>query len=149
MSGPPPKDPSTRARRAAPARGEWVNLPPLERPVLGELPRRKRGRGGWSEQTRKTWKAWRADPVTQTYTQADIAAIETLIFMVEELHRGDLRWATEVRHRETALGLNPKGKRDLRYRVSRIDQDAAARGPELVGIDGGQAVSARERVLGA
>jgi hypothetical protein len=64
--GPPPKDAQARRRRNRPAPGEWVDLFPLEAPVLPELPE-----GDWSDDTRKTWEAWRSDPVTAQYTAAD------------------------------------------------------------------------------
>jgi hypothetical protein len=36
--GPPPKDARARRRRNVPAAGEWVDLYPLDEPVLPALP---------------------------------------------------------------------------------------------------------------
>ncbi len=60
------------------------------------------------------WSAWRSDPVTAQYSEADISfALDTIA-----LHNAMTpSSANEVRLRMDALGLTPKGKRDLRWRV--------------------------------
>lgn len=110
--GPAPKDPGARRRRNEPARGEWVDLEPLAEPVLPELPPLEGEE--WPENTRSTWEAWRRDPVSAQWTPADVAfALDTIL-----LHAGMTPSnASEVRLRMDALGLTPKGKRDLRWRV--------------------------------
>jgi hypothetical protein len=110
--GPAPKDPSQRRNKSAPLRGEWVDLPPLEKPVLPDLPLLVEGE--WSERTRLTWEAWRSDPVTAQWSPADVAhAIDTIC-----LHNAMTpSSANEIRLRMDGLGLTPKGKRDLRWRV--------------------------------
>lgn len=95
--GPPPAE--TRRRRNAPARGEWVDLPPLEKRVLPKLP-----------------AAWARDPVTAQYGPAELAAVIELAYVMEDYIRGIGR-PNEVRLRMDGLGLSPKGKRDLRWRV--------------------------------
>jgi hypothetical protein len=107
--GPAPKAPDERRNTTAPQRGEWVDLAPLAEPVLPELPD-----GEWSVATRMLWAAWRVDPVTSQYSPADIAyAIET-ICLREAMTPST---ANEIRLRSDALGLTPKGKRDLRWRI--------------------------------
>jgi len=104
--GPAPKE--SRRRRNAPARGEWVDLAPLERPVLPELPE-----GEWRPATRATWDAWRSDPVSAQWSPADVAfALDTIL-----LHN-EMKKPNEVRLRMDSLGLTPKGKRDLRWRIT-------------------------------
>lgn len=109
-TGPAPKDPAERRNKTPPKRGEWVDLPPLEKEILPVLPP-----GEWEDGTRALWAAWREDPVTAEYTPADIAyALETI-----KLHNADATGkAAEIRLRMDALGLTPKGKRDLRWRVA-------------------------------
>lgn len=105
--GPAPK--ANRQRRNEPARGEWVDLPPLDAPVLDTLPP-----GEWREETREVWESWRNDPVTSQWTPADITyALDTIKLRDEGVERK----ASEVRLRMDALGLTPKGKKDLRWRV--------------------------------
>lgn len=106
-NGPAPK--MNRQRRSEPTRGEWIDLPPLDKPVLPPLPP-----GKWKPETRKVWKAWREDPVTAKYSPADIAyALDTIGLR----NRGLAKYPNEVRLRSDALGLTPKGKQDRRWRV--------------------------------
>lgn len=110
--GPAPK--ANRQRRNEPARGEWVELQPLDGPVLPPLPKRAKGEGSWPAVTKAVWAAWRRDPVTAQYSEADIAyALDAI-----RLHATmTSHTASEVRLRMDALGLTPKGKRDLRWRL--------------------------------
>jgi hypothetical protein len=98
-------------------RGEWVELPPLEGPLLPELPA-KSGKGDWSRRARETWEAWRVDPATAQLTKADIA------FLVDTLHLVDRcacepqsSLAAEIRIRLDTVGLTPKGRQDRRWRL--------------------------------
>src|SRR5690554_6445262 len=100
--GPAPKP--NRRRRNEPARGDWVDLEPLDRPVLPPLPRG----GKWTAEARAAWKAWREDPVTSQYTPADIAYALDAIRLYNKMTP---KTASEVRLRMDALGLTPKGKR--------------------------------------
>lgn len=111
-NGPAPK--AVRRRRNEPARGEWVDLAPLDRPALPDLPELA-GDQEWSTQTVAAWAAWRSDPVTSQYTPADIAYALDAIRLYEVMTPST---ASEVRLRMDALGLTPKGKKDLRWRVA-------------------------------
>lgn len=117
MAGQGPAPAEKRRRRNIPARGEWVDLPPLTKPILPTLPRRAKRAGGWSARTRSAWKAWRTDPVTTQYGPAEIQAAIDLAYLYEEMVRGKLSLLPEIRQMQDRLGLNPKGKRDLRWRV--------------------------------
>lgn len=111
MAGRGPAPAETRRRRNEPARGEWVDLEPLEVPVLPELP----DAGELPVWSVSLWDAWRSDPVTAQWSPGDVAyALETI-----RLHAADPggKRANEVRLRMDGLGLTPKGKRDLRWRV--------------------------------
>lgn len=108
--GPPPKD--VRRRSGAPARGEWVELSPLVVAVLPELP--ALAEGDWDPSTRLAWEAWRADPVTAMYSIADVSYALDTILLRNSMTASS---ANEIRLRMDALGLTPKGKRDLRWRV--------------------------------
>jgi hypothetical protein len=110
--GPAPKPAGQRRNKTAPARGEWVDLPPLEQPVLSELP--DLVEGDWSPMTVLTWAAWRSDPVTAQWSPSDVAYALDAIRLYDSMKAST---ANEVRLRMDGLGLTPKGKRDLRWRV--------------------------------
>lgn len=124
--GPAPKQPEQRRRTNAPARGEWVDLPPVPKSAkdraLPALPKRPTHIGGWSTRTRAIWAAWREDPATTQYGPAEVAAAVELAWLFEEYVRESTgKLASEVRQRMDGLGLTPKGKRDLRWRVPGVD----------------------------
>lgn len=123
MAGRGPAPQEVRRRRNEPARGDWVDLEPLEAPVLPELPKLPRGEK-WRAQTRVTWEAWRQDPVTALWSPADVAhALDTIL-----LHNQmTASTANEVRLRMDGLGLTPKGKRDLRWRIREREHEDAPR----------------------
>lgn len=126
--GPAPKNPEERRNRHEPQRGEWVDLKPLEERALPELPpppdmivkvkgkSPRRVKRDWSPRTVAAWDAWARDPVTALYGPAEIAAVIELAYVMEDMVRG-LGMPNEVRLRMDGLGLSPKGKRDLRWRV--------------------------------
>lgn len=124
--GPAPAEKTQRRRANEPARGEWVDVHPFERgekrvlPPLSALPKPPK-RGGvqsrWTGRTRAAWNAWREDPATRLYGPADIQAAIDLVFMYEEWVRG-AKVHDEIRQRQDRLGLNPKGKRDIRARLA-------------------------------
>lgn len=110
-----------RRRRNVPMRGEWVDLEPLEAPVLPELPEGE-WRPDWTPETVELWEAWRADPVTAQWSPSDVAfAVETIMLRNEK----GLAAANEVRLRMDSLGLTPKGKRDLRWRLPKAEPEVA------------------------
>lgn len=124
-----PKPKGQRRNGHAPQRGEWVDLEPLEKPVL---PAAKRG---WAPHVKALWEAWRSDPVTSQYGPADLAAVGELARLFDDLQ------PNEQRLRMDGLGLTPKGKRDLRWRtpaeVKTIEQQkpAEVRRLRVVGED--------------
>lgn len=109
-----PKDRDERRRRAAPARGEWIDLPAIEHgEFLPALPAKDHEGLDWEDRTIEMWEAWRADPVTQMWSPADKAyAMET----IRLYDRQTTKTQSDIRIRMDGLGLTPKGKRDLRYR---------------------------------
>jgi hypothetical protein len=122
--GPAPKDKSERRNKSAPQRGEWVDLEPLEAPVLPELPPVERE---WSDRARVMWESWRQDPVTAQWSSADRAyAYDTLVLYELDI---DFKRPNEVRLRMDGLGLTPKGKRDLRLRLVDPPDAQAKRAP--------------------
>ena len=131
--GPAPKDAAARRRRNQPERGDWVTLQPLERPVLDPLPQLD-DETLWSARTAETWEAWRHDPVSATWSPADRAyAMDTILIHQMVFGLDDAARANELRLRMDSLGLTPKGKRDLRYRIADADDDSDAGQPPAKG----------------
>lgn len=124
--GTAPKDKSERRRRNVPARGEWVDLLPLDGPVLEALPDATPDGEPWRPSTRRAWDAWRQDPVSAVWSPSEVAhAWDTI-----ELHQNmTASTANEIRLRMDGLGLTPKGKKDLRYRVTEGDEAPAKAAP--------------------
>jgi hypothetical protein len=113
-----PKPREQRRNRTEPTRGEWVALPsefvatmPADPPMVGKTGRRKPHR-----RTVAAWAAWRADPASSQYGPAELEQV-TELALVHDAYwtTGDIRLLSEMRQREDRLGLNPKGKRDLRW----------------------------------
>jgi hypothetical protein len=102
------KQPGQRRRYNQPLRGEWVDLPPLSEPVLPVYPAQWVG-----EQVipRYVWDLWRQDPVTSQWTPADLAVALEMGSRYYELADSERRLI------QTSLGLNAKGRRDLRWRT--------------------------------
>lgn len=121
MAGNGPAPAETRRRRNVPARGEWIDLKPLKKTYLPDLPPVTDGDGEpWRGATKLTWSAWQGDPVTQMWSEADIAyALDTILLHNEMTSRT----ANEVRLRMDGLGVTPKGKRDHRWRIVEADDD--------------------------
>jgi hypothetical protein len=103
--GPAPKPKEQRRNRTPPLRSEWVDLEPLKEPVLPLSSSR------WSGNARRMWNVWRQDPVTTQWGPADVQYARELCRLYEKLPYA------EQRQRMDALGLTPKGKRDLRWRT--------------------------------
>src|SRR4051812_43313766 len=116
MSGPPPKM-YGRARRNAPARGDWLALPAVEHEVP-ELPA-----GDWCEPVVTAWASWWRDPASGTWGSAQRNAVEELLVLTQEFWLGNHRVAKEMRARSDALGLTERGKRSLRWRVPLESRD--------------------------
>lgn len=126
-TGPAPKDPAQRRRRNAPTRGEWIDIPAESGIKPPALPKRARGTGAWSGSTRAAWNAWWRDGAATQWTSADKPAVAQLARLFEELERGELRLAGEVRLRLDGLGLTATGKKNLRWRI--LDENAQAELP--------------------
>lgn len=116
-NGPSPKETEARRRNNAPGRGEWIEIhkPKLDKdeivlPELGALERAK-----FNYKALSTWRVWRREPVTTYWTEGDIKAAKDILdlYNVKDWTKN----AMEIRLRETALALNPKGKRDLRFKI--------------------------------
>ena len=118
--GAAPKDQSERKRNVKPARGEWIDIDSrtIDTPVLPLVPPTIRPFVPWRREAVRKWQVWRLDPVTAYWSDSDIEfALGTLEFY--NVPGSDwIKNAAEIRQREDRLALNPKGKRDLRFRIT-------------------------------
>lgn len=115
-NGPAPK--LQRQRRGAPTRGDWLQLEPLNAPILpelSELPSPLED-GTWPFVTQMLWDAWRESPVTAMWKADDKAMAVDTIFEHAKLS-AEMRSAppAELRIRQEALGLTTKGRQDRRW----------------------------------
>lgn len=126
---PKPKD--QRRNRTEPARGEWVELGPLEVPVLPVI-------DDLCPRAQALYDAWREDPVTGTFGPSEVAGAVELARLHDEFESGgdpELKFQrvspSELRLRMDGLGLTLKGKRDLRVRLAPAAEvaDVAAEQP--------------------
>jgi hypothetical protein len=108
--GLPLKDPAKRVNAVKPV-SEWVDLQPLDEPVLPAYPIDWYRQGVREFAVPKwMWDLWRTDPVTSQWSPGDLAA-------VLELGQNYARIKPELRFQiQTALGLNSNGRRRLRWR---------------------------------
>jgi hypothetical protein len=120
--GPAPKGIGNRRRYGQPTLGEWVDLEPLQAPVLGP------GSGKWPPAARRLWNAIRKDPVSSQYTDADIGLLRETMANWERLLPHEQRLRMEM------FGISPKGRRALRFRTAleaRQQEQAVAKNAEV------------------
>jgi len=127
MPGPPPKDPSVRARRNRASTAATLRLVhDVETPAL---PTRL-----WHEQTRAWWRAIWASPMAPEFDKSDLHGLFGLAVLVDDFWstedpklRKDL--AAEIRQQRMAFGLTPLDRRRLQWEIEKVDeaQDRGAR----------------------
>lgn len=120
--GKAPKAADDRRNRAAPQRGDWVELRPAANPTIPALPARGSGRGRWSARTQRAWRAWWTDPASTRWGDADKDLAEHLADVYEAFVREPTAsLAGEVRQLRDSLGLTPKGRQDRRWVIVQAD----------------------------
>jgi hypothetical protein len=85
-----------------------------------ELPR---GLGITTAGARRFWKVWSTAPQTQTWAETDWAELEITTKLVDELFRGELKFAAEIRMRTAKWGATTEDR--ARLRMTFEDQDEA------------------------
>ena len=127
MPGPPPKRPETRARRNAPAAGEWIPLP--ADPYKGPKPRMPRG---LSEPAKAEWKSWWASPMAHAWDQSDHGTLLGLIRMFDAwiAEPAATSMSAEIRQWKDKLGLTPEGRQKRRWALPLVELAVAAPPPK-------------------
>ena len=120
--GPAPKGIGNRRRYGQPTQGEWVDLEPLDEPILEPAHPR------WPIESRRLWEAIRSDPVSSQYTEADVQMLKETMRVWRRLLPHEQRLRMEM------FGITPKGRRALRFRTqleARQQQEAVAKNAEI------------------
>lgn len=113
--GPPPKDPSQRARGN---RGAPSTRLPFSRHDPGPLP----SGGEWHPRTVALWEAWRNSPMAELMTEIDWTyMLDTALMHSAMWGRGRWEFAAEVRLRLAAFGATPADR--MRLRIVWADAD--------------------------
>lgn len=121
--GPPPKDPSKRRRRNAPAAPETVVQvdDELRGPALPEnaLGADKDGVAyEWHPMTRAWWDTWRHSPQAQTFVDTDWSfLLDTALMHHSMWDKGQWTLAAEVRLRAAKFGATPEDRARLKLKV--------------------------------
>lgn len=150
MPGPPPKDPSTRARRNADPipqtliafrQGKQPSLP-AKMPVFvtvidPETHEETQVPLPWPAQTRAWWRTWGASPLAVNFTDDDWQYLLDTAVLHGRLWSGNGAAAAELRLRVANFGQTPADRARLRIFFADADQ-ADAKRPEA-------APSAKER----
>lgn len=125
-NGPPPKDPSRRAR----TNKDPVPLRTLiaVRSSQPELPTRFRPRsdedGSWRDQidwpieTVKWWRMWGDSPLAGDFTETDWSELLIAAFLHAEFMEGEYKLAGELRLRTAKFGATPEDRLRLRIQFA-------------------------------
>lgn len=109
MAGPAPA--AARRRRNVPARGDW-KATPGHGWQHGDIPKPPDGLMPQSETVWKTWfRSWWASNWSPEY----LPQIETTIRLYDDVVRGNLKSATELRQHMDGIGASFKGQQDRRW----------------------------------
>lgn len=117
--GPLPKPEHARRRRTPPVH-DWTELPD---PYSGPIPTLPSG-GDWTTHTRRWWnRIWRTRAASM-WTPEDRPALEELALLRQAFWQGGHQaLAGEIRLRSDALGLTPRGRQQLRWRVTELEPE--------------------------
>lgn len=119
-----PKAPDQRRNKAAPQRGEWIDISRRD----GEIP--PLPDGDWHPRAARSWGLWWSDPAASQWTDAQEGEVVELLMLTDEFWRGATARANEMRLRADGLGLTQKGKRDLRWKVAEGEPATVATPPK-------------------
>lgn len=125
--GPPPKDPSQRARNNKPAAAMRTigaeRVDPYELPD-DLLPRDDDGtQDVWHPATLRWWRRWCDSPLASNLTAVDWSELETTAVLHHEyMRKRSFTLASELRLRMAAFGATPADR--LRLRILIVEADA-------------------------
>lgn len=122
--GPPPKDPSARARQnAEPIPTREIRFQPGKQPAL---PSRMPGGFAWPPRTRAWWKMWAESALAETFTANDWSELLDTAVLHGEFWSGDSKVAGELRLRVAKFGATPEDRARLRIIFVEADTKESA-----------------------
>lgn len=119
--GPPPKDPSRRARRNADPIPTTIIR--FEQGVQPDLP----AAYDWPQQTRAWWSMWANAPQAEHFMETDWQFLLDTALVHAELWSGNVGVAAELRLRVAKMGSTLEDRARLRLAFAEADEKDAAR----------------------
>lgn len=117
VTGPPPKDPSKRARN---------NKDPIPTRVVAlvrsEAPSRLPDLHDWHSHTHDWWGMWTRSPLAADFTEADWDFLLDTAVIHSAFWKGDMRVAGELRLRVAKFGVTPEDRARLRIVFADADE---------------------------
>jgi hypothetical protein len=130
--GPPPKDPSKRARRNKDPQAQTIlRFEQAEAPDLPDF-RINSGEDGlvefvWPERTQEWWDTWRASPQAEHFSSTDWEFLLDTALIHAKVWSGDLSAAPELRLRVAKFGATMEDRARLRMQFAAADEADAKR----------------------
>jgi hypothetical protein len=127
--GPPPKDPSRRARtNKDPVPLRVITAEPVSQPDLptfevehdGELTEFV-----WPARTVEWWRMWRESPLAADFTSTDWSELLDTALLHAKFWSGDAKLASELRLRVAKFGATPEDRARLRITFAQADEAEA------------------------
>lgn len=124
-NGPPPKDPSRRARGH---RGEVLRVitaEPVDQPDLPTFEVEKDGELTefvWPARTLQWWRMWAESPLSAEFTSVDWDYLLDTAVLHAKFWRGSTKEAAELRLRVAAFGATPADRAKLRITFAQADE---------------------------
>ena len=120
--GPAPKDPSSRRRKNAPARGDWQPSTTIGW-QHGDTPDPP---PGLSPAAIDAWRTWMGSGFAAHWDPGDLPGLRVLIRLYDEVMAGRGTLAGELRLWADNSGVTPRGQQDRRWQPPADDQAPAA-----------------------
>jgi hypothetical protein len=131
-NGPPPKDPSRRARRnAEPVPVRIIEAEPSEQPTLPTFYVEADGalvEFVWPARTVEWWAMWASSPLSAEFTETDWSELLDTALLHASFWRGGLKLAGELRLRVAKFGATPEDRARLRIQFAAAAGAEAAQG---------------------
>lgn len=112
-----------RVRRAAPARGDYVNAE-TEGWQHGDVPGAPDGLMAASVEA---WETWFASWFASFWSPADLPGLRQLVRLYDQVERGEFQRAAELRLQMDTYGITPKGQQDRRWKPPKAEGDQPSR----------------------
>ena len=124
--GPPPKDPSKRARsNSDPIPLRVIHAAPVVQPVLPTFEVENDGvltEFAWPARTVEWWRMWADSPLSAEFTSTDWSELLDTALLHARFWSGDIKVASELRLRVAKFGATPEDRARLRITFAAADE---------------------------